>query len=198
MSIGEKLENLHQAKSESKAKWWTFGNGQGSEKWDGFDEAARFSNSQEEFHEKSAYQGYFIPNVNVDDLEPTSHPNGFTAASQVNSKTGTSAESQAGSRWWTHGNGQGSEKWDGIEEAARFSNSQDEFDQKMGVQGNFIPNVNNADSEPVAHPMGFSFVQEPRSETDHERFWMNIAAMNSKDEFDFNKQAAKIKLPASN
>lgn len=126
VSIGEKLENLHQAKSESKAKWWTFGNGQGSEKFDGFDEAARFSNSQEEFHEKSAYQGYFIPNVNVDDLEPTSHPNGFTAASQVQSKS--AAESKAGSRWWTHGNGQGSEKWDGIEEAARFSNSQDEFD----------------------------------------------------------------------
>lgn len=68
----------------------------------------------------------------------------------------------------------------------------------MGLQGNFIPNVNNADSEPQTHPMGFSFVQEPRAETDHERFWMNIAAFNSKDEFDFNKQAAKIKLPAAN
>ena len=34
----------------SMAQWWTNGNGQGSEKWDHAEEAARFSNSQEEFH----------------------------------------------------------------------------------------------------------------------------------------------------
>lgn len=194
--IGEKLETLHQTKS--KSKWWTYGNGQGSEKFDGFDEAARFSNDLDEFHGKVKNQGFFIPNVNDGDAEPTSHPNGFTAASQIDNKSGVTAKSQTGSRWWTYGNGQGSEKWDGIEEAARFSNSQDEFETKMGLQGNFIPNVNNGDGEPQSHPMGFSFVQEPRPETDHERFWMNIAAMNSQNEHEFNNQAAKIKLPAGN
>lgn len=156
--VGTNHNNLNQR----KAKWWTYGNGQGSEKWDGFEEAARFSNSQDEFHDKVKLQGNFIPSVNGADGEPTSHSNGFTAASQV----GTTSHAQAGAkaRWWTYGNGQGSEKWDGFEEAARFTNSQDEFDSKVALQGNFIPNVNAHDDEPTTHPMGYSFIQK---ETPH-------------------------------
>jgi hypothetical protein len=56
-------------------------------------------------------------------------------------------------QWWTQGNGQGSEKWDHVEEAARFSNSQEEFHAKM-KQGNFLPSDHNGDSEPSGHPMG--------------------------------------------
>ena len=67
-------------------------------------------------------QGNFVPNVNVGDAEPTGHPMGSTAQlSRPNSMA----------QWWTHGNGQGSEKWDAFEEAARFSNTQPEFDQKV-------------------------------------------------------------------
>ena len=72
-----KMQNLHQR----KANWWTHGNGQGSEKWDGIEEAARFVNSQDAFHSKVNLQGNFIPAVNGADTEPTSHSNGFTAAS---------------------------------------------------------------------------------------------------------------------
>lgn len=55
--------------------------------------------------------------------------------------------------------------------------------------------------------MGFSFVQKDtpsqdnlvqRDETDHERFWMNLDAANSKDEKEFNQKAAKVKLSAFN
>ena len=70
------------------------------------------------------------------------------------------AQAGAKARWWTYGNGQGSEKWDGFEEAARFTNSQDEFDSKVALQGNFIPNVNAHDDEPTTHPMGYSFIQK--------------------------------------
>jgi hypothetical protein len=70
----------HNNLNQRKAKWWTYGNGQGSEKWDGIEEAARFSNSQEEFHGKVHLQGNFIPSVNGADTEPTGHSNGFTAA----------------------------------------------------------------------------------------------------------------------
>ena len=69
--------------------------------------------------------GNMIPNLNGGDAEPTSHPMGFTSRAQVNNL------SQKEKKWWTHGNGQGSEKWDGFEEAARFSNSQDEFHGKV-------------------------------------------------------------------
>ena len=59
-------------------------------------------------------QGNFLPNMNQGDEEPTGHPMGINA--QVN-------EPNTMAQWWTHGNGQGSEKWDHVEEAARFVNS---------------------------------------------------------------------------
>ena len=58
-------------------------------------------------------------------------------------------------QWWTNGNGQGSEKWDHVEEAARFANSQEDFHAKM-KQGNFVPNMNHEDTEPSGHPMGIT------------------------------------------
>lgn len=125
------------------SQWWTHGNGQGSEKWDGIEEAARFVNSEDAFHKKVNLQGNFIPNKNENDAEPNAHSNGFTAAAQT------------GSSWWTHGNGQGSEKWDASEEAARFANSEEEFHKQM-KNGNMIPNLNGSDEEPMDHPMGFT------------------------------------------
>lgn len=103
------------------SQWWTHGNGQGSEKWDHVEEAARFSNSDSEFYHKMK-QGNFVPNMNHDDPEPDSHPMGINA--QVNAP-------KSMAQWWTHGNGQGSEKWDFVEEAARFSNSQDELHHNL-------------------------------------------------------------------
>lgn len=125
------------------AQWWTHGNGQGSEKWDHVEEAARFSADENEFHQKMK-QGNFLPNMNGDDTEPNGHPMGINA--QVN-------EPNSMAQWWTHGNGQGSEKWDHVEEAARFSADENEFHQKM-KQGNFLPNMNHEDTEPNGHPMG--------------------------------------------
>lgn len=46
-------------------------------------------------------------------------------------------------------------------------------------------------------PTDTNLVQKP-AETNYERFWMNEVAQNSKDEKEFNSQAARIKLPASN
>jgi hypothetical protein len=45
-------------------------------------------------------------------------------------------------------------------------------------------------------PHSDEFIQRP--ESDHERFWMNIDAANSKDENEFNSKAAKVKLPSAN
>lgn len=75
-----------------------------------------------------------------------------------------------------------------------------------------MPSTNAANPEPLGHPMGFSFMathdsnapnsnelfQFKRPETNHERFWMNIDAANSKDEKEFNMKAAKVKLPSGN
>ena len=133
-------------------QWWTHGNGQGSEKWDGIEEAARFVNSQDAFHAKVNLQGNFIPNINNNDKEPTGHSNGFTAAAQIGTDSNTDSEDG----WWTNGNGQGSEKWDGIQEAARFSNNAEEFHNTINKQGNFIPSVNDQDSEPKSHPNGIT------------------------------------------
>lgn len=88
--------------------------------------------------------------MNQGDGEPSGHPMGITA--QLNEPK---ALAQKSSKWWTHGNCQGSEKWDHVEEAARFSNSQEDFHQKM-KQGNFLPNMNHGDGEPAGHPMGFT------------------------------------------
>lgn len=140
-------------KKKNLAQWWTQGNGQGSEKWDGIEEAARFADSEDGFHKKVNLQGNFIPAINDADSEPTAHSNGFTAASQVGASS--QAQLNSGSKWWTHGNGQGSEKWDAAEEAARFSTTQEEFDQKM-KNGNMIPNLNGNDGEPEGHPNGFT------------------------------------------
>lgn len=113
------------------------------------------------------------------------------------------AQAGSNSKWWSHGNGQGTEKWDGFEEAARFSNSQEDFNKKVQHQANFVPAINGGDDEPATHPMGFSFVQKgspssdnllQRDETNWERFWMNLEASDSKDEKEFNKKAAKVKL----
>ena len=92
-------------------------------------------------------QGNFLPNMNHGDEEPTDHPMGITAQLNEpnNKRMFDLAQKQA--EWWTQGNGQGSEKWDHVEEAARFSNSQEEFHQKM-KQGNFVPSVNGEDDEP--------------------------------------------------
>ena len=48
----------------------------------------------------------------------------------------------------------------------------------------------------IDEPRAEEYVQRP--ETDHERFWMNIDAANSKDENEFNSKAQKVKLPAAN
>ena len=60
------------------AQWWTHGNGQGSEKWDHADEAARFSADQGEFH-KNMKQGNLLPSMNGGDAEPMGHSMGITA-----------------------------------------------------------------------------------------------------------------------
>ena len=144
---------LSDSNKKSLAQWWTHGNGQGSEKWDGVEEAARFVNSQEDFYKKVNLQGNFVPNINDNDAEPTSHPMGFSAASQVGAVS--HAQIDSNNQWWTHGNGQGSEKWDAVEEAARFATSDDDFHKQM-KNGNSIPNLNGNDQEPDSHPMGFT------------------------------------------
>jgi hypothetical protein len=60
-----------------------------------------------------------MPNVNDGDSEPTGHPMGITA------QIGSRGQTDKKAKWWTNGNGQGNEKWDGFEEAARFSKDQD-------------------------------------------------------------------------
>ena len=107
------------------------------------------------FDQKVRLQANFMPNVNGADGEPTSHPLGFTA--QIGSRGQVGSGGKA--KWWVRGNGQGSEKWDAFEEAARFSNSQDEFENRVKLQGNFMPSDHSTDGEPAGHPMGFSFVQ---------------------------------------
>lgn len=123
---------------------------------------------------------------------------GITAQTGSRVQTGAAAQAGAQAKWWSFGgNGRGSEKWDAFQEAARFSNDEDDFDHKVQLQGYFMPSDNQENDEPAGHPMGFSFVQHDtphsvnlvqvqRPETDHERFWMNIEGANSKDEKEFN------------
>ena len=100
-----------------------------------------------------------MPSDNGGHGEITGHPMGFTA--QIKSKSHAQVGAQSGSQaqWWTQGNGQGSEKWDAFEEPARFSSDNDDFENKVALQGYFLPSHNTGDGEPSAHPMGFSFVQ---------------------------------------
>lgn len=121
---------------QKKSKWWTNGNGQGSEKWDAFEEAARFSNTQGEFDQKVKLQGNFMPSDHADQGAPTGHPMGFTAQIGQNSHAqlgGKTPQSLAQAQWWTQGNGQGTEKWDAWEEAARFSADQNDFEKKAAL-----------------------------------------------------------------
>jgi hypothetical protein len=52
------------------------GNGEGSEKWDVFEETARFSDGQDDFHSKVAMQPG-LPSLNANDAEPKGHPMGI-------------------------------------------------------------------------------------------------------------------------
>ena len=63
---------------QALTQWWTQGNGQGTEKWDAWEEAARFSSDQDDFEKKAALQGYFLPSHNGADGEPSTHPMGFS------------------------------------------------------------------------------------------------------------------------
>ena len=120
----------------SNAQWWHDGNAGSTEKWDAFEEQARFSNSQDEFHNKARQP--WIGSLNGGDGEPIGHPMGSTA--------------QLGSKWWHDGIGGSTEKWDAFEEQARFSNSQDEFHTK--ARQPWIGSLNGGDAEPAGHPMG--------------------------------------------
>ena len=51
--------------------WWGLGNGQPSEKLDGFWHAAHLADSEEAFHRTVANQGVFIPSNNEGDAEPS-------------------------------------------------------------------------------------------------------------------------------
>jgi hypothetical protein len=103
---------------------WTDGNGAGSEKvdyWWHLDRHQGDPGEDYKFNPAAAKPTGELKAWNQGDAEPTSHPNGFTLAGQLPK----APKQKKGSltQWWTHGNGQGSEKWDGIEEAARFVNS---------------------------------------------------------------------------
>jgi hypothetical protein len=58
---------------------------------------------------------------------------------------------------WSNGNGKGSEKWDFVEENARFSGDQEETFGKL-ANGKIIDlkSENKGDSAPKSHPMGFT------------------------------------------
>ena len=71
------ITNLPQNLNQVGARWWDNGNGGGTEKFDSFDELARFSPNQTAFYEelkepKIASQNWF-------DAEPGSHPMGMTS-----------------------------------------------------------------------------------------------------------------------
>ena len=55
---------------------WTNGNGAGSEKWDKFEEHARFAGSQDDFHRAVAKQPG-VPSSNAKDGEPKEGINGW-------------------------------------------------------------------------------------------------------------------------
>lgn len=108
-----------------------------------------------------------MPSDNTDNAEITGHPLGFTAQiKRKNHMAQIGAQSGSQAQWWTQGNGQGTEKWDAFEEAARFSSDQDDFENKVALQGNFLPAINKGDGEPSEHPMGFSFVQREAPHSD--------------------------------
>jgi len=49
----DKLDDEEINLIQKEGKWWANGNGDGSEKWDAFEEIARFSDNQTHFHEQS-------------------------------------------------------------------------------------------------------------------------------------------------
>lgn len=58
---------------------------------------------------------------------------------------------------WTNGNGAGSEKWDFVEDAARFSSNEEETYKKIANgKGIGLKSENSGDAEPKSHPMGFN------------------------------------------
>lgn len=76
---GSRVQTGAKALAGAQAKWWSFqGNGGGSEKWDAFEEAARFSKDGDEFDKKVQLQGNFMPSENAGNSEPTGHPMGFS------------------------------------------------------------------------------------------------------------------------
>jgi len=70
----QKRNNLIQ----KEGKWWHDGNGGGSEKWDAWEEIARFSDNQTHFHEQAKQP--WIRSGNAGDIEPTHHSAGITSS----------------------------------------------------------------------------------------------------------------------
>lgn len=147
--IGSSDENMQPVTSVAQANTerWTNGNGAGSEKWDVFEETARFSNGQDDFHRRIAQQPY-LPSSNENDPEPKGHPAGIHNLQLDNDQfdkeyeTGATSDAKRESMYWS----------------TMGAQSENERDFYMRARKPKLASFNDADSEPD-ETKGINFVQ---------------------------------------
>ena len=137
--LGVRDENMQPATSTAQtgAGYWANGNGGGSEKWDIFEETARFSNGQDDFHRRVAQQPY-LSSLNEGDPEPTGHPMGIHNLQIANDQfdheyeTGATSDANREAMYWST-------------MGAQATSQKDFF---MRAQHPHIASFNDGDSEP--------------------------------------------------
>jgi len=186
-------------------KWWTSGNGQGSEKHDAYWEIAHDAKTSNEFDTKSRQP--WLPSDNGADGEPKHHNNGFTTA-------------QIKSHYIPDPNPYAYEKADAFWTIGKETPTTEKFDHES-ARGVWIPSQNHGDSTPTGHPNGIGTAQVHRHKHHHKKhikdlsqlqwwtdgnnggsekqdvFWDMAHASHSESDFE-HKAARELFLPSTN
>lgn len=143
--VGAHEDNVQPVTSaaQSSSRIWNNGNGGGSEKWDIFEETARFSNNQDDFLKKVAQQTY-LRAENEADAEPKGHPAGIHNLQLANDQfdkeyeTGATSDAKREAMYWSTMGAQSENEKDFFMRArkpklASFNDGDAEPDETQGI-----------------------------------------------------------------